>query len=559
MKIVYLLLITISLLSANAHSLYQKIYWKKLLHVENDKSSVTSDEFFLSTRYNFSLKKELKTTLKLLRGSEGKAIACNFPARYSWIKKHTNVPNYDLKSCKELSHFMDTFQKENLYLVFSSEYPNSPSSSFGHTMIAFKNNNIPLEVSDVIHFAAQTDNEDFFTYSYKGLTGKFNSYFLRTSFFQKIYSYNIKEQRYIYAYKLNFSKEEIQTIQYHLFELRKATFGYYFLNQNCASMLVDLLEISNENQPPKKMLFHLPIDTIKFYQNRIQKITKLSPLISKINYLIHKMSKREKRDFLNIIKNNSIPSENLSNITKETLVYYYKFLFRKYHQSYSNYQNVMQLTYKKSYIEDKSQNPLKNTQPSKVGIAYSTKTLELNYMPLFIKYQDIQKNPMQEVEFKLININLHLQEKNLSLENIDLVKVKSLPKQYSFYHPISWAFYFGFNHENHDNKLKFENSYGIGLTKELIPNISTSFLLNTGFNLSRDGINAYLSPSFLISTYLDDDLKLGIESQYKYYFSKEYYKHEFFITHKIDKFNLSLKYQNESFDKKYSVGINYNY
>ncbi len=558
MRVLYLSILIVSLLSANKE-LYLNSYWQKLLHFENSKSNVISEEFFLSDNPNPSLEDELNSMVTLLRGRYGKEIACNFPARYLWIKEHLDVPYFDLESCQELNSFLETLQKDTLYLIYSSEYPNSPSSSFGHTMIAFKDKSTPLELSDVIHFAAKTDNEGFFTYSYKGLTGGYDSYFLRASLFQKMYQYNIKEQRYIYAYKLDFNRDEIKKIQYHLFELRKATFGYYFLNQNCASKIVDLLEMSNEDRTINKSIFHLPIDTIKIYQEDIENITKFIPLISKINYLTDKMSIEEKRDFLNIIKDNSIPSDNLSDITKETLVYYYQFLFRKYHQSYSNYNSIMSLSYSKTKIEDSSQNPLENTQPSKLGISYSDNgSLEFNYMPLFIDYRDIQKNPMQEIEFKLLNFNLSLQKEDLDIENIDLISIKSLPQQYSFYHPISWSLYLGFNRENYSNELKFQNSYGFGFTKKL-SKISTSILFNGGFDASNDSLDGYLSSSFLASTYISDDLKFGLKSQYKYYFTEEYYNHELFITKKIDDFNIQIEYQNNNFGEKYSMGFSYDY
>ena len=59
---------------------------------------------------------EFYSTIELLRGDNGKEIACNFPARYLWIKKHIEIPNYDLKSCEELNQFMDNIQKDNLWL-----------------------------------------------------------------------------------------------------------------------------------------------------------------------------------------------------------------------------------------------------------------------------------------------------------------------------------------------------------------------------------------------------------------------------------------------------------
>ena len=449
MKIISIFFILISFVNAQ-EKLYLDNYWKKLLHVENTKSNIVSEQFFLSNSNSFSLEDEFIATVKLLRGENGKEIACNFPARYTWLKEHLNIPTYNLESCTELSNFMSTLQKDSIYLVFSSEYPNAPSSSFGHLMLAFKDHNMPLELSDVIHFAAKTGKDGFFAYGYKGLSGKYDSYFLRSTLFQKMYQYNIKEQRYIYAYQLDLTQKEIKKIQYHLFELRKATFKYYFLNKNCASQIIDVLEVSNENKIIKKSIFHLPIDTLKIYKDNIKNITKFTPLISKIDYLMKKMSPKEKSDFLSIIKTNATPLESLSNITKETLVYYYQFLFRKYHQSYSNYDDVMKLTYKKTKIEDSSKNPLLSTQPSKIGVKYySTNRLELNYRPLFLDYHDIQTNPMQEVEFNLLNFNLSLKDNNLDIENIDLLNIKSLPIQYDFYHPLSWSLYFGFNRDNY--------------------------------------------------------------------------------------------------------------
>ena len=90
MRIICLLFIVISLLSAE-EELYLKDYWKKLLHFEDEKSNVISDDFFLSDSYRHSLQDEFYSTIELLRGDNGKEVACNFPARYLWIKKHIRI------------------------------------------------------------------------------------------------------------------------------------------------------------------------------------------------------------------------------------------------------------------------------------------------------------------------------------------------------------------------------------------------------------------------------------------------------------------------------------
>jgi hypothetical protein len=121
---------------------------------------------------------EREVIKELLKSNNGYETACTFPARYEFIKSNFNdIPVYDLQSCKELNSYLDSFPKDKLSIVFTSEYTNNPSSAFGHIMLLFSKDNTPLEIGDVVHFAAKTSTDDnFLKYSYKGMTGQYNGY-----------------------------------------------------------------------------------------------------------------------------------------------------------------------------------------------------------------------------------------------------------------------------------------------------------------------------------------------------------------------------------------------
>ena len=300
LKICYLIFLCSYFLFGNDSE--TSIIWQKLLHNQNNENQIVSKEYYLSSNKNPTPKEELEATIDLLKSNQGFNVACAFPARYKFIKSNfSDIPTYDLQSCQELNKYLNSFPKDKLSIVFTSEYTNNPSSAFGHIMLLFSKDNTPLEIGDAVHFAAKTStDDDFLKYSYKGMTGQYNGYIIREPFFKKIYEYNTLEQRYMYIYTLDFSKEEIKTILYHLFELRKATFKYYFLDGNCASQTTDLLSII-DTKSSKKSLYYLPIQTVSDLKDRIKSKDRFIPLLNKLNSLIQNMTPEEKKLFNELI------------------------------------------------------------------------------------------------------------------------------------------------------------------------------------------------------------------------------------------------------------------
>lgn len=537
--------------------------WEKILHHYHNENQIVSDEFYLSSNKIPTPEDELNTIKKLLVSSNGLEIACTFPRRYEFLKSNfSDIPNFDLTSCKELNQYMNSFPKDKLSIVFTSEYTNNPSSAFGHIMLLFSEDNAPLEVGDVIHFAAKTSKEDnFFKYSYKGFSGSYNGYFIREPFFEKIYEYNTLEQRYMYIYTLDFSKEEIQSILYHLFELRKATFKYYFLDGNCASQTTDLLNILESNKKTKKSLYYLPIQTVSDFENKIIQKKRFIPLINKLNLLIKNMSTSEKKIFNEIIESQKSINSNTPDIIKEAMVIYTTFNFRRFHNINKNYENVMNQTYNKQNIVDITPDPLLKPKPSNIGMGYlsngNSNYINIHYRPLFIDLFDIQNNDLQESQTNTFTFDLLIKEDHTKLSRFDLINIKSLPLQTTYYKPISWSLYSGFNRENNKENLKYTNEIGIGRTLPVNYFTRISFLLNAG----TDNLNYYVKPNLLLNLYTSENTKIGLSSSYKKYDGEYFYQNELYTSYKYEDYLFTLKYDNDNSENnnKYLISMKYNF
>jgi hypothetical protein len=556
-----LILLCYVIIYANSYE-FNLEHWNKLLHIKDNENMVISDDFYLSHNHLSSAIKELNLTVKYLNSAVGNKVACNFPARYSFLKtENFDIPNYDLKQCKNLNSFIKSFGKEEISLVFSSEYTNDPSSAFGHMLLIFRDLNQSIDVSDVVHFAAVTTNDGFFTYSYKGLTGGYKGYYIREPFFKKKYQYNLQEQRYMHIYKLNYDKKDILQLIYHLYELRKATFKYYFSNRNCASYMSDLLSIVDKNNKDNLKLYYLPIDTLIDYKKHIVGYSKFEPLLNHIYLLLSKMTKKQQKEFYNIVKTNKIPNNNLDDITKEAIVNYYIFYFRKFHISFKNYNDVINLKYKKTIIQDNTVDPLKEPLPSYISFGYQynkyEKGIKINYRSLYKDIYDFQYNLFRESELSLFDINLLLEKNDLQLTSLKLISIKSFDSDLRFYTPLSWQLYSGINRENIDNKLLYNNEIGVGITKCSKLNIKATLLMNLGLN----NFEPYIKPSIYLISYPYKNIKLTLHSFYEYTIKENYYSNVMTLSYKINFFTYSFHYKNTNnkMNKTSVFDIKYNF
>ncbi|GHB69540.1 hypothetical protein GCM10008107_18580 [Psychrosphaera saromensis] len=239
--------------------LADKPYWLKLIHYRSAtltdfKSEVDDKRFFLAKSGKTDPYAELMATLDVFNGKNVTAektdkLRCEFPARYTWLKNNTDNHWPEL-NCPELTMWQKTLNPAGITLVFPTAFMNSPSSMFGHTLLRVdaKDQNRHRElVAFAVNFAAQPDETDnAAVYAFKGFVGMYPGSFTVMPYYRKVREYNDIESRDIWEYKLNLSEDEVHRILLHLWELQRAKFDYYFIDENCSYQLLGLLQLANE-------------------------------------------------------------------------------------------------------------------------------------------------------------------------------------------------------------------------------------------------------------------------------------------------------------------------
>lgn len=272
--------------SAKIKSVAQSSKWLRLLHFNRSfpfftlKSQADGRDFFLSPDGDHDAEAELIATLKsfsqdLKVGRMKQHPQCAFPERYNFLKKEFHLDTKDV-DCPQLKEFLDRFNAESTTLVFSSAYPNNPASMFGHTFLRI-NAKAPLDQANTkldmldhgVSFAAGVGDQNGVLFAFLGLTGGYIGQFSFLPYYAKVNEYNNSESRDIWEYDLSLTTSETLSLLRHLWELETTTyFDYYFFDENCAYMLLALLESA---KPEWKLLpfplYAIPGETVKRVAN----------------------------------------------------------------------------------------------------------------------------------------------------------------------------------------------------------------------------------------------------------------------------------------------------
>lgn len=232
-------------------------YWLKLGHYlpsafSQPQSAVDTDTFFLSPNGKTSPKAELVATISALYHHDIEVAVeaqCQYPARFTWLEQQQGR---QVKfNCPELESWRKVLDPAGMTLVFPTAFMNNPSSMFGHTLLRVdaKDQTRHKElVAFAINFAAEPQtNDNAALYALKGLTGSYPGRFTVMPYYRKVREYNDIESRDIWEYKLSLTEQEVNRILLHLWEMQRAEFDYYFLDENCSYQLLALLELARDN------------------------------------------------------------------------------------------------------------------------------------------------------------------------------------------------------------------------------------------------------------------------------------------------------------------------
>jgi hypothetical protein len=261
--------------------------WKRLLHYRKGlfggwESEADGRDFFLAPDGKTEPRQELEATLRGFFVPEPtdpklQHPLCRFPARTLWLDQqlHFDWSKIPARRCQRYEEFLQIIRPNGFALVFSSYYLNNPSSALGHTFLRVHrakdaNKERPDLLDYGIDFSATVDTHNALIYGIKGLTGLFPGQFNRVPYYFKIREYNDHDSRDIWEYELNLTPEQTRMVAAHLWELGSTYFAYYYLSENCSYHILGALQVAD---PKLKLIDEVgwpvvPADTIKaLYKN----------------------------------------------------------------------------------------------------------------------------------------------------------------------------------------------------------------------------------------------------------------------------------------------------
>jgi len=225
--------------------------------------------FFLAPEGKNDPRAELRATIAAIRqpGQGDTHPRCRFPARYHWLGHALSV-NLPPVSCPAFEEWRATLNADGVSLIFPTAYLNSPSSMFGHTLLRLDRpgqNDDNARLAWSINYAAHAEDENELFYAWKGLFGGYPGQLTVQPYYLKIKEYHNWENRDIWEYRLNLSRDEVDQLVRHVWEIMPTRFDYFFVGENCAYRIVSLLDVTRPNLRLARQfpIAAIPADTVR--------------------------------------------------------------------------------------------------------------------------------------------------------------------------------------------------------------------------------------------------------------------------------------------------------
>jgi hypothetical protein len=262
--------------------------WRILLHYRRNPvplalpgvtSVADSPEFFLAEHGKTDPQAELEATLAAFFQPGDATIRlgdhpqCAYPARRAFLDRELGFDHARLpwRGCPELDAWREGIGAVGVTLIFAEAFMNNPSSMFGHTLVRL--DQLPPGddrrrrdlLAYAVNFAGQTGADPGALYAIRGIAGGYPGYFSLVPYYEKTNRYNEWESRNLWEYGLDFSREEVDRLLMHLWELRNVAFQYFFFSENCSYQLLGLLEAA---RPSLELIARIgswviPVDTVR--------------------------------------------------------------------------------------------------------------------------------------------------------------------------------------------------------------------------------------------------------------------------------------------------------
>lgn len=235
------------------------------------RSNIVSDDFFLAPSGAVDPQAELQATMTAMVGPLGTDPddhpICRYPARALFIDERFGLGLPDpFAACPELGTWSRDGQITGVSVLFIAGYFSNPGSAFGHILLRLHTNDDAIIVEDVldtaINYGARSSEDDpIIPYIAKGLTGQYRSTYTSLDFYHHSERFRSEQLRDIWQYRLALDESDVRLLSAHIWELLRAKNRYYFLEQNCAYRIGELLELVVDRQlTPGAKTWMTPVD-----------------------------------------------------------------------------------------------------------------------------------------------------------------------------------------------------------------------------------------------------------------------------------------------------------
>ena len=449
----------------DAIKLYDETIWLKLLHYKKKatskyQSEIVTPSFFLSKVGKTSPKDELLASIHAflepihIEKDTNQHAQCQFPARYKWVSSQLEKFNLDFPDvhCPNYRQWLEKSQVKSISLIYASGFFENPASFYGHLLVKLNSETASKDLlATSVNYGAQVPSEEnIVSYIAKGLFGGYDARFSYNYYYKNVNIYSQIEMRDMWEYKLNLSQSEVEIIVDHIWELLHHDFTYFFIKQNCAYRIAELIELPlSKNIINKNELWILPIEVVKGVHNYDGLLESYKYIPSKRTNFVSKYlasTEKEKGYIKGFIAENQkiqIEDEPIDDMSKSKII---DTLF-DYHASMyvADYENPEYKIKRKQLLGEQLKlppiridQPVNNNEPPHKGQApslfqmtafYNERLEEGVHVRLRPAYYDLLSRDVgrrQYSSLSMFDLQVSFLDDGLKFHSLDLLKIDNL-------------------------------------------------------------------------------------------------------------------------------------
>jgi len=460
--------------------------------MDNNLSEIDDKHFFFAKDGKTNPKSEMAATIKAFYekfSNEENSSICRFPARYIWLKKELNGTDFPKAHCPKYEKILNRVDPTSTTLVFPSAHINSPASMFGHTFLRINSSYNSKLLSYAVNYAANanTETENGVVFAIKGLMGGYFGKYSLLPYYEKLKEYKDGEQRDIWEYNLDLTKDETMRMFRHIWELNGTNSYYYFFTENCSYNMLWLIESARPSLHLRKKFHYqvIPLETVH--------VAKEAGIISGENYRpskrtillkYEKLIKKEYLDFttqvvdekLSILKvmNNKTINKQQKRYILEAAIEYLEYQLGKGKIPKKEYLTLFhQLTTIRATLGNglnlnikTPPNPINSHRAVRLTVGFGTQEGDVIYYlgirPAYHDLEDSNYGFLRGTQIEFMNLLFSMKKDALKVEKATIISIASLAQRSEFFHSFSWRMHLGWDNNSLSQKTYFNTSVGAG-------------------------------------------------------------------------------------------------